>query len=362
MKQIRRLTLEEMVGQLFFLGFQGPVPDADTHELMQRIRPGGFIFFQRNIETFDQFCALTTELREPHGLPAFLAIDHEGGRVDRLKQFFNPIPSMRELSDISTAQLRAGARIIAAELEATGLNLDFGPVVDLDYPNSILNERVLASTPGAVARLAAAFVEELSKKNILSCAKHFPGMGAADRDPHFILPRIDRSKRLMQQEDILPFLNLIDDVGMIMMSHVSYPGFGDEKSTPASLSPKIIDGYLRKKLGFTGVVITDDLTMGAISAIGLTPEVFLRAFEAGNDMLLFSQSTPLVEQAFRLIVRSAKQSESLRVRIEQSVERILLLKTRIQYSPVRYRAHVRTRINRQIEKLRQEVAVEHVAV
>src|SRR5581483_10994283 len=195
------------------------------------------------------------ELREPYGLPAFLAIDHEGGRVDRLKQFFNAIPSMRELSAISTAQVRAGARIIAAELEATGLNLDFAPVVDLDYPNSILSERVLGSSPGEVARLAAAFIDELTKKNILSCAKHFPGMGAADRDPHFILPRIDRSKRLMQQEDILPFLNLVDDVGMIMVSHVCYPGFGDEKNPPASLSPKIIDGYLRKKLGFTGVVI-----------------------------------------------------------------------------------------------------------
>src|SRR5579871_3594760 len=141
MKQIRRLTLEEMVGQLFFLGFQGPVPDADTQALMQRVRPGGFIFFQRNIETFDQFCALTTELREPYGLPAFLAIDHEGGRVDRLKQFFNAMPSMRELSAISTAQVRAGARIIAAELEATGLNLDFAPVVDVDHSNSIMSDR-----------------------------------------------------------------------------------------------------------------------------------------------------------------------------------------------------------------------------
>src|SRR5262249_34132574 len=152
--------------------------------LMEHIRPGGFVFFQRNIETFDQFCALTAQFQEPYGLPAFLAIDQEGGRVDRLKQFFNPIPPMRELAGISTAQLRAGARIIAAELEATGLNLDFAPVLDLDYPNSIMSERVLASSPAEVARLGAAFVEELTKKNILSCVKHFPGMGAADRDPH----------------------------------------------------------------------------------------------------------------------------------------------------------------------------------
>src|SRR5262249_948299 len=159
---------------------------------------------------------------------------------------FNAIPSMRELANVSTAQLRAGARIIASELEATGLNLDFAPVLDLDHSSSLMSERVLAPTAGEVARLAAAFVEELSKKNILSCAKELAGMGGADRDPHFGLARVDRSKRLLQQEDILPFLNLIDDVGMIMVSHVCYPGMGDEKGTPASLSPRIIESYLRK--------------------------------------------------------------------------------------------------------------------
>src|SRR5262249_17082902 len=267
MKQIRRLTVEEMVGQLFFIGFQGSEPDADTLALMEQVRPGGFIFFQRNIESLDQFSTLTARLREPNGLPAFLAMDHEGGRVDRLKHVFNPIPPMRELADLGTSYLRAGARIIASEFEAVGLNLDFAPVLDRAYPQSVLTERVFGSDPSEVARLGAAFVDELSKKNILSCAKHFPGMGAADRDPHFVLPRIDRSKRQLQQEDILPFVNIIDDVGMIMVAHAHYPGLGDDKPTPASLSPRIIEGYLRKKLGFSGVIVTDDLTMGAISAI-----------------------------------------------------------------------------------------------
>src|SRR5215831_4550822 len=219
MKQIRRLTLEEMVGQLFFVGFQGAEPDAETAAVLDRVRPGGFIFFQRNIDNFDQFCSLTTRLREPNGLPAFLGIEHEGGYVDRLKQVFDLTPPMRELAQMGTAYLRAGARIIASELEAAGLNLDFAPVLDLGYPQSVMAERVIASNPGEVARLGAAFVEELGKKNILSCAKHFPGMGGADRDPHFALPRINRSKRLLQQEDILPFLSLIDDVGMVMVSH-----------------------------------------------------------------------------------------------------------------------------------------------
>jgi len=352
-KEVRRLTIEEMVGQLFLLGFQGAAPDAETLALLHRVRPGGFIFLQRNIENFDQFVALTDSLREPFGVPAILAIDQEGGYVDRLKHLFNPIPAIGTLAAHGTAHVRAAARAIGSQLEALGLNLCLGPVVDLHDSRSVMAGRTLADAPAEVSRLAAAFIDELSKKNILSCIKHFPGMGAADRDPHFVLPRIEKSKRQLQQEDVLPFLDLLDESAMIMTSHVHYPGFGDDKPTPASLSTRVIEGYLRKKLGFAGVIVTDDLTMGAISAIGLTPELFLRAFEAGNDMLLFSQTTPLVEQAFRLIVRATRQSDSLRTRLEQSVCRIMALKTRIEFVPLRYRANARARINRQIEKLRQ---------
>src|SRR5205823_6055583 len=148
----------------------------------------------RNIESFDQFCALTRRFREINGLPSFLAIEHESGRVDRLKQVFSAIPSMAELAASGTAYVRSGARIIASELEAAGLNLDFAPVLDLAYPGSVIAERALSSNPGEVARLGAAFIDELSKKNIIGCAKHFPGLGAARVDPHFGLPRIDRTK------------------------------------------------------------------------------------------------------------------------------------------------------------------------
>jgi beta-N-acetylhexosaminidase len=355
MKDIGRLTIEEKVGQLFFLGFQGPEPDKDAQALIDQVRPGGFVFFQRNLENFDQLGALTSRLRELHGLPVFLAIEHEGGRVDRLKQVFSPLNSMAELAALGTAYLRAGAKIIATELEAAGLNLNFAPVLDLSATGSVMGGRTLSSNPHEVTRLGGAFIEELARKNVMSCARHFPGLGAARSDPHFVLPRIEKSKRQLLQEDALPFLNLIDDVPMIQMSHAHYSAF-DEKPTPGSLSPRVVDGFLRKKIGFDGVIITDDLTLGAISSIGLVPDLFLRAFEAGNDMLLFSQATPLVEQAFKALVRETRASESLRKRLDESVSRILRLKSRIHYVPIRYRAHIKTRVNRQIEKLRTEAA------
>ncbi len=348
-------TLEQKVGQLFVLGFQGYELDRETRSFIELIRPGGFLFFQRNIENLDQVYDLTVRLRDITGIPGFLAIDHEGGRVDRLKQLFAPMPCMAELADAGMASLRLGARIIAAELAATGFNVDFAPVVDLRLPNSMMTDRCLASSPAEVVRLAAAFIAELSKRRVVTCAKHFPGLGGAVSDPHFSLPRIDRTKRQIQQEDALPFVRLFDQIGMIMTCHAHYPSLGDDKPVPASLSSRVIDGFLRKKLGYKGICITDDLTMGAVTGLGLKPDTFLRAIEAGNDLLLFSQTTPLVEQAFHLIVRSARGSAGLRRRIEESVGRILTLKTRMEFLPPRYRTHLRARITRQIDKLRKSL-------
>ena len=354
MKDMRRLTLEEKVGQLFFLGFHGFEPDAETAARLDRIRPGGLVFSQRNIDNYEQFYELTHRWRESNGLPSLLAIDHEGGRVDRLKQLFGSVPSLSSLASLGTTHLRAGARVIAAELEAVGLNMDFAPALDLHNGESMTSARALSSDPIEVGRLATAFLDELARKNILACPKHFPGLGAAQSDPHFALPRIDKSKKQLLQEDVLPFLNLIDDVAMVMMSHGHYPALGDEKAIPASLSSRVVEGFLRKRLGFAGVIISGDLTMGAITSVGLTPETFLRALEAGNDMLLFSQTTPLVEDAFKLIVRSARSSASLRKRVDESIVRILGLKSRLQYTPIRHRAHARARVSRQVDRLRAE--------
>src|SRR5262245_12314169 len=212
------LTLEQKIGQLFIVGFQGREPDAETRALLDAIQPGGFLLYQRNIEGFDQIYDLTSRLRESSVIPPLLAIDNEGGRVDRLKQIFAIMPSMAELADAGTAQLRAGARIIAAELEATGFNLNLAPVADLRLSGAILAERCLAAEHGEVARLTIAFVEELAKRGIFTCAKHFPGLGAATVDPHFSLPHIERTKRQLQQEDVIPFVRLFHQADMLMIS------------------------------------------------------------------------------------------------------------------------------------------------
>jgi len=355
MKEFQRLTLEEKVGQLFWLGFQGPAPDASARKALDVIHPGGFVLSQRNIESFDQICALTQSLAAGNGVRALVGIGQEGGAADRLKQLFAPLPSVQEMASEGVTSLRTLARIIASELEALGFNTALSPVLDLHSANSVMRDRTLSANPGEVTNLGKAFVFELGERGLLSCAKHFPGMGAALMDPHFVLPRIHKSRKSILLDDALPFLNLIDEVPMMMVGHACYPGLGsglaDEKPLPASLSARVVGGLLRRKFGFEGVIVTDDLTLGAVHTVGLTSDIFLQAFEAGNDMMMFSQITPLVEHGFQSMVRAARRSEALRERIDASVERIVAMKRRIPASPVRYRAQMRNRIVRQIEKL-----------
>ena len=356
MKDLSRLALEEKVGQLFFLGFHGLEPDRETRQLLDSIKPGGIVLSRRNIETFDQTTKLTARFTEGRDIPAFVAITQEGGPADRLRQLFAPIPSMSDAANNGMAQLRRLARVIGAELQATGFNTLFGPVLDLAMPGSILRGRTLASSPAAATRCGAAFIEEIIDSGTIVCGKHFPGLGAVQRDPHFTLPQVDKSRKLLLMEDIPPFVNLFNCLPMIMVGHAYYPALSESTPLPASLSPRVVDRLLRKKLGYQGLIITDDMTLGAVTGLGLTPERFLEAFEAGNDMLLFSQTTPLVEQAYHTILRAARQSIAMRNRITASVQRILALKRRIPL-PLRNRPNARTRILRHIDRLSRSVEV-----
>ncbi|HZI52032.1 MAG TPA: glycoside hydrolase family 3 N-terminal domain-containing protein, partial [Terriglobia bacterium] len=303
-----------------------------------------------------QTTRLTARFTEMRDIPAFVAINQEGGPADRLRQLFAPIPSMSDAANTGMAQLRRLARVIGAELQATGFNTLFGPVLDLATPGSILRGRTLASSPAAATRSGAAFIEEVADTGTIVCGKHFPGLGGVQRDPHFTLPQVDKPRKLMLMEDIPPFVNLFNVLPMIMVGHAYYPSLSEPTPMPASLSPRVVDKLLRKKLGYQGLIVTDDMTLGAVTGLGLIPERFLEAFEAGNDMLLFSQTTPLVEQAFQLILRAARQSVAMRNRITASVQRILALKRRIPL-PLRSGANARTRILRHIDRLSRNVEV-----
>jgi beta-N-acetylhexosaminidase len=353
MKDLARFTLEEKVGQLFFLGFRGEAPDQESRSLLDDIRPGGVVLSQRNIHTFDQTADLIEQLAARESIP-LIAINQEGGAVDRLKPLFGELPSPAEAALGGVSQIRALGRLLASELECLGFNTLFGPVLDLAIPGSVMLDRTLPATPKEVSRLGRAFLDEVQQRGILPCPGHFPGLGAATRDPHFGLPVIERPKKQLWREDIVPFADLLH-APLMMVGHGHYPAFQDGRPWPASLTPRVVEGLLRRKLGYSGVIITGDLTMGAVSSMGLTKERFLEAIEAGNDMLLFSETTPLVHEAFMHLTSSARKSAALRNRIDRSLARILSLKSALP--PRRHhRAHARARLMRQISRFRTVLA------
>lgn len=363
MRDIRHMTLEERVGQLFLIGIQGTALRPDLIELVSRFQPSGLITSQRNFESLDQIYELNASFAALSAVPPFLAIEQEGGAVDRLKQIIAPVPSLGELADVGTSFVRTGARILAGELRAASFNTILSPVLDLGLHGSIMRERALASGAREVTRLGRIALEEFRRRKLVSAVGHFPGLGGADADPHFVLPRITRPRRALLTEDLVPFNELVHDLDIVRVANAHYPALGDLRPVPAVLSRRIVTGLLRNVIGFEGVVMTDDLTMGAVTSGGLTPRTFLDALNAGNDLLLFSQATPLFEDAFDLIVRTATSDRGLRARIEASVERILQLKQRLDFTPLRNRAHRRARLVRQIGRFRNSIpAVERVRV
>jgi len=363
MQEFERLTLAERVGQLFLIGFQGTRPDSETRELISRIRPAGLVFSQRNIASLDQIYDLNTQFVRNFETPPFLAIDQEGGALDRLKQAVAPVPSLADLADSGTSFVRSGARLIASELQAAGFNTSLSLLLDLGLGGSVVRERCLAAGAREVSRLARVELSELRRKNILATASHFPGLGGAHEDPHFSLPTVRRTRRQLFTEDLAPFESLVGELDLIRVSHAHYPALGDIRPLPAILSRRIVTDLLRGVLGFGGVVMTDDLTMGAVTSRGLKPETFLEAIRAGNDLILFRQATPLVGDAFDLIVARAGGDRELRSGIDRSAERILHLKRRLDSVPLRNRVHRRARLVRQIDRLRNSIPdIERVEV
>jgi beta-N-acetylhexosaminidase len=363
MRELDHLTLPERVGQLFVLGFQGTSPDADTLKRFGRMLPGGLALSQRNIDNLDQLYGLASSLGSMGQIPPLLAIEQEGGAVDRLRRAVAPMPSLGDLADAGTLFVRSGARLLAAELQAAGLNTALSPILDLGLAGSVYRARSLASGAGEVTRLARIQLDEFHRKGLLCCGSHFPGLGGATRDPHFVLPRIRRARKELISEDIAPFRELATELDMIRVSHAHYPTLGDLRPLPASLSARIVGGLLREEIGFGGVVMTDDLTLGAITSRGLTAGTFLDAIQAGNDLLFFSQSTPLVEEAYDLVVRTATRNAGIRHRVETSSARILRLKQKLALTAPPNRAHARSRLIRQIARLRNSISpVERIQV
>lgn len=277
------------VGQLLLVGVPGMELDEKTAEMFRHIQPGGFILFGRNIKTPTQLRKLIDDLRSLSKVEPVITIDQEGGRVSRLKLLGNEPPNAQQLRQKGDRELiRKHGDITGKLLRLFGFNLDLCPVLDIsfdDEADNSLRGRCYGTTAEQVIDFAGIFDAALRKTGVLSCGKHFPGYAAATFDPHHELPVLERSKAEMEEHELSVFRHFADKVDSMMIAHAVYTAL-DDSGLPASLSSGIINGLLRRDMGFKGLVMTDDLDMGAILNHYGFEETMRLGIDAGNDFLM----------------------------------------------------------------------------
>jgi len=320
---------EKLAGQRLMAGFEGKDFDRDLQGLIADLRVGGLILFKRNVESPQQLadlCRSAQDWARECGLPPlFVAIDQEGGQVARLGPPFTQFPGNPAMRDVPHAA--RFARITAAELAAVGINMNLAPVLDAvpRGSDSIMAQRAFGADAQWVARLGAAVIAELQTRGVMAVAKHFPGIGRTRLDSHIDLPFLDADLGSLQDYDLIPFRAAIQQqVAAVMLSHTLYRQL--DPQWPASLSKSIARDLLRKRMGFKGVVLTDDLEMGAITRhYGLNAAI-RQLLRADIDVALICRSAEKLRQAHALMVRKIGQSEERRSRAEAAAGRIMALK------------------------------------
>ena len=293
----------EQLGQLLLTGVPGPELDPDTAARFKKLQPGGFILFGRNIESPEQLRKLTDDLRDLSDTEPIITIDQEGGRVSRIRLIGNEPPNAQALREKGDRKLiKRHGQLTGQILRLFGFNLDLCPVLDISYDDEADNSlkgRCYGTDANQVIDFAGTFNRAMRKAGILSCGKHFPGYSNAEVDAHEELPVIDRTREQLEAEEIAPFRALAQELDSMMICHAHYPCFdADRPRWPSSLSKNIVTGLLRDQLGYNGLVMTDDLDMGAIlNEVGFE-QTIREAVLAGNDMIMICHRVEMVEQAF----------------------------------------------------------------
>jgi beta-N-acetylhexosaminidase len=292
------------VGQLILTGVPGYELDSETASLFRRVQPGGFILFGRNIQSAPQLRKLIDDLRDISEVEPIITIDQEGGRVSRLRLIGNEPPNAQQLRDRDDVSLvQRHGEITGRLLRLFGFNLDLCPVLDIsfdDEADNSLRGRCYGKTVEQVVRLAGAFNKGLRGEGILSCGKHFPGYSAATVDAHHDLPKIERSREELDAEELAVFRQFSSSVDSMMICHGWYPAFNAAKR-PASLSREIVTGLLREEFGYEGLIMTDDLDMGAIlNEYGLQDTIRF-AVEAGNDWVMICHRVAAIEEVHSIL-------------------------------------------------------------
>ena len=331
------MTLEEQIGQVLMVGFWGDTPSQEVIDLISRYHVGNVLLFSRNVREAGQILELTASLQAiakeaGQRYPLFIAIDQENGIVQRLGEAATIFPGNMALGAIGSNEIAFKVALATGrELQALGINMNLAPVVDVNNnaANPVIGVRSFGEDAQQVARLGAAMVRGYAAAGILSCLKHFPGHGDTAVDSHLALPLIPYDLERLEALELVPFRGGIEaGAECVMIAHVSFPALTSQDMLPATLSPAIVQGLLREKLGFSGVILSDCMEMRAISDTFGTERAAVTALQAGIDLVLVSHTYTRQRGSIEAILAAVETHELSPQAIQQAAERVLRLKAR----------------------------------
>ncbi|SFM21285.1 beta-N-acetylhexosaminidase [Gracilibacillus orientalis] len=324
------MTIPEKIGQLMMIGLEGTTIDQQATNYIKENKVGGFILFKRNIENTQQTVDLINDLKQANDnqIPLFLGVDEEGGRVTRLPEEIIATPTSQTIGEKKDSDLSYQiGKLLAKKVKAFGFNLNFAPILDVNSnpDNPIIGDRSFGSEPSLVSDMAIAQMQGMTDNHVIPVGKHFPGHGDTNVDSHIDLPLLDHSIERLHQVELVPFQQAINHGAEAMMvGHLMVPSL--DPDNPATLSKEIIQGLLRQELGFDGLVISDDLTMGAILENYEIGAAAVKAIQAGTDLLLVCHGYDQMNAVFQAIEKAVDNGDISMQSLDDSVNRVLKLK------------------------------------
>lgn len=332
-EQIKSMSLDEKIGQMLMVGIDGYALDDNAREMISTYNVGGIILFKDNMENSQQIVELINDLKKENSknnIPLFFSIDEEGGRVTRMPAEIKKLPSSRVIGQANDRLLsyKIGS-VIAEEIKSFGFNMNFAPVLDIDSnPNNpVIGDRSFGSNEEIVSELGISTMKGMQSKEVVSVVKHFPGHGDTSVDSHIGLPTVDKDLNGLLEFELIPFIKAIENnADVIMVAHILFNNI--DPNNPATLSKNIITDILRDELKFDGVVITDDMTMGAIVENYQIENAVVSTINAGSDIVLVCHGYENMVKSVNAIKNAVEYDTIKEERIDQSLYRILKLKNK----------------------------------